>query len=239
MADLSLVSTGKLSVVESFIQETLPAGAAIGAGDVVTFSPTTGKWVKADADATDGNAPLYVALKSVAAGVGLTAIKKGVVDGLDLSALAYGAPVFLSKSAGKIATAVVVGTEVQTVTIGAEATGGTFKLSFRGEQTAAIAHNAAAAAVDAALEALASIGAGNVAVTGDAGGPYTVTFGGALAGEALPLLVLSENKLDGEGADVTIVETTAGISQRQVGYVIPAAYTTLGTAYDKLLAVDC
>lgn len=239
MADLSLVSTGKLSVVESFIQETLPAGAAIGAGDVVTFSPTTGKWVKADADVTDGNAPLYIALKTVAAGVGLTAIKKGVVDGFDLSALAYGDPVFLSKAAGKIATAVAAGAEVQTVTIGAEATGGTFKLSFRGAETAAIAVDAAASAVDTALEALETIGAGNVAVTGDAGGPYTVTFGGALADESLPLLVLSDNSLEGEGADVTIEEATAGISQRQVGYVIPAAYTTLGTAYDKLLAVDC
>lgn len=75
-------------------------------------------------------------------------------------------------------------------------TGGTFTLAFTDpntgatDTTAAIAANATAAAVQTELEALTTIGAGNVAVTGPAGGPYTVDFGvGAYAGVVVPLLV--------------------------------------------------
>ena len=63
----------------------------------------------------------------------------------------------------------------QTVTIGGTPSGGTFTLSYRGATTATIAYNAANTAVDSALEALSTIGTGNVTVTGSAGGPYTVT----------------------------------------------------------------
>ncbi|MGW4119889.1 hypothetical protein [Nocardia sp. NPDC004711] len=62
-----------------------------------------------------------------------------------------------------------------TVTIGGSPTGGTFPLTFNGQTASGIAYNATAAAVQTALEALSSIGAGNVTVTGSAGGPYTVT----------------------------------------------------------------
>ncbi len=240
MADLALVTADKLSVEQSVIQETQAAGEALTAGDLVTFDPATGKFVKADADASDADAPLMVALKSVSAGIGVTAIKKGVVDGFDLSALAYGQAVYLSKTAGKLATAVAGVNEVQTVTITGTPTGGTFTLSFRGEETAALAHNADGAAVQAALVALASIGAGGVTVSGSAGGPSTVTFTGALAGGNVPLLVLSDNSLTGgTDPDATIEAATGGVTQRKVGYVIPAAYTVLGSAYDKLLFVDC
>lgn len=60
-----------------------------------------------------------------------------------------------------------------TVTISAVA--GTVPWTIGG-QTAHIAYNASAATVDAALEALSSVGAGNVTVTGGAGGPYEVTY---------------------------------------------------------------
>jgi hypothetical protein len=73
----------------------------------------------------------------------------------------------------------------QTITI-ADADGGTFTLSFLGQTTSPIAYKAddtgakKAAAVQEALEALSTIGAGNVEVTGAA--PYTVTFKGPLTG---------------------------------------------------------
>lgn len=47
------------------------------------------------------------------------------------------------------------------------ATGGTFTLTFRSQTTSAIAYNASPATVQAALEALSSIGTGNVICTGD------------------------------------------------------------------------
>lgn len=99
--------------------------------------------------------------------------------------------------------------EAQTITINGSPTGGSFTLSFRGETTDAIAHDADAAAIDAALEALSTIGAGNVAVTGS--GPFTATFGGSLADEDLPLLVADGSSLTG-GSDpaVVIAQSAAG-----------------------------
>jgi hypothetical protein len=53
--------------------------------------------------------------------------------------------------------------------------------------TTALAFNATAATVQAALVALGNVGSGNVVVTGPAGGPYALTFGGALTGQPVAL----------------------------------------------------
>lgn len=242
MAIILTAAPGVLSVVESIAQETLPAGGAIVAGNVVTLNPDTGRWMLADADVMDHHAPLYIALKTVAAGVGLTAIKTGVVDGYDLDDLPYGAPVFLSAVAGNLETAILPRTEIQTVTLTNVPTGGTFTLTFRGETTGPIAFDAAFGDVATALEALPTIGAGGVTVAaGAAGGPFTVTFAGTLAGQSVPMLVGDNTLLTGAGVkpEVVVVEATSGISRIRLGYVIPAPHTTLGVAYDKLLFVDC
>ena len=70
----------------------------------------------------------------------------------------------------------------QTVTLAGQIAGDTFTLTLNGATTAPIAVNANAAAVQAALQMLNTIGNGNCSVT-DTGGapPYTVTFTGALA----------------------------------------------------------
>jgi hypothetical protein len=65
------------------------------------------------------------------------------------------------------------------VTLSGTSLGGSFTLTYRGGTTVDLAYNAAAATVQRALEALPSIGPGNVTVTGSAGGPYTVTLAGA------------------------------------------------------------
>jgi sugar lactone lactonase YvrE len=70
--------------------------------------------------------------------------------------------------------------EVQRIRL-LEATGGTFKLKFGGQETSAIPFNAKAGEVKAALEALSSIGAGNVSVTSPKEGEeFFITFTGAL-----------------------------------------------------------
>lgn len=101
-------------------------------------------------------------------------------------------PITLVSLSG-VAAGVVPGVnEVQRITVTTAATpSGTFTLTFNGQTTAPIAYNATAAAVDTALEALSSIGAGNVTTSGGALGasPVTVTFQGALAGTDVPLLV--------------------------------------------------
>lgn len=107
--------------------------------------------------------------------------------------------------------AVVHQNTVQTVTIGGTPTGGTFTLSYGGQTTAAIAYNATSAAVQSALEALTTIGAGNVTVTGSAGGPYTVTFVGTLKNQAIPALTASATGLTGgTSPTVTVAITSTG-----------------------------
>jgi hypothetical protein len=74
--------------------------------------------------------------------------------------------------------------EVQELTV--RASGGTYQLNLGGVPTAPIAYNASAATVQSALEALSSVGAGNVSVSGGPGDalgdtPYAIAFQGALA----------------------------------------------------------
>jgi hypothetical protein len=92
--------------------------------------------------------------------------------------------------------------EVQTITI--DATGGTFTITYEGQTTAAIAENATAAAVQAALEALSNIDPGDVVVTGSAGGPFTLTWDARLGNVAAP--TTDASALTG-GAGTAIVAT--------------------------------
>jgi len=68
---------------------------------------------------------------------------------------------------------------VETLTI-VEATGGSFALSFRSQNTDSIPFNANASAIQSSLESLSTIGTGNVEVSG--AGPFTIAFTGTLAG---------------------------------------------------------
>jgi hypothetical protein len=100
--------------------------------------------------------------------------------------------------------------EVQTLTVTGSPTGGSFKLKFRDRMTASIAYNADAAAIQSALEALSTIGTGNVAVTGT--GPFTLTFQAAKGKQALPNVTLAVNALTGGSSpSVTCVEATPGV----------------------------
>jgi len=132
---------------------------------------------------------------------------------------------------------------VQSLEITGTPTGGTFKLRFKGAETATINHNANAAAMTSALEALSTIGAGNVVVSGT--GPFTITFDGALDGRDQPLVELALNSLTG-GSSPTVVlaiTTLGGYTEfdcipMQAGEVSAYYATTLaGLAGGKL--TDC
>jgi hypothetical protein len=104
--------------------------------------------------------------------------------------------------------------EVQTLTVTGTPTGGTFRLSFRGVQTAAIAFSATAAAIQAALEALSTVGVGNVVCAGGPlpGSPVTITFQGTLAGQNQPMIaVASQAFTGGTTPAATVAETTPGV----------------------------
>lgn len=99
--------------------------------------------------------------------------------------------------------------EVQTITVTGTPAGGTFRLSFRGQATAALAFNANAAAIQAALLDLPGVGPTDLAVTG--AGPFTVTFGGNLAGQSVDQIALDTNSLTGgTNPSVAIATTTQG-----------------------------
>ncbi len=83
--------------------------------------------------------------------------------------------------------------ETQTVGIGSR--GGAVSLSFDGQDTPALPDRATAAQVREALEGLPNLAPGDVQVTGSAGGPWTVKFGGSLAGQNVP-------QISGVGSEV-------------------------------------
>lgn len=112
--------------------------------------------------------------------------------------------------------------EVQTLTI--DATGGTFKLKYDGQVTAAISwsatNNTLRDNVDAALEALTNIGTGGVTTavgTMTAGvGTLTITFTGSLAKKAVNTITVANNSLTGT-ATLSIAETTPGVTATGFG----------------------
>src|SRR5580693_3281982 len=78
--------------------------------------------------------------------------------------------------------------EIQRIAVPAGTYGGAFSLSFGGKSTGNLAYNASAATIQAALQALSTIGAGNVAVIASSTGTWDVTFTGSLAGTSQSLI---------------------------------------------------
>jgi hypothetical protein len=112
--------------------------------------------------------------------------------------------------AGGLGISGVKNDEVERIVV--EASGGTFTISHGSEETAPLPFNATAAQLAAALEGLASIGAGNVFVEGGPGGegggtPYTIVFIGALAQQAITPLTTNRVSLvaDGTGTKLATV----------------------------------
>jgi hypothetical protein len=92
---------------------------------------------------------------------------------------------------------------VQQITL--DATGGTFTLTYSGQETDPLAFDVAPAELQTALEALSRIGPGNVLASGPAGGPYELRFGGALTGRDIAVVEPDDTALDGTVAVTTLV----------------------------------
>lgn len=99
--------------------------------------------------------------------------------------------------------------EQQTVTI--SATGGTFTISYGGQTTTALAYNAAGSVVQAALEALSSIGTGNIAVS-LGGSVYTLTFQNALGNTNVAAVTTNASLLTGGAGTATVATTVPGVA---------------------------
>lgn len=105
--------------------------------------------------------------------------------------------------------------EVQGITFSATPTGGSFKLNYSGEITAAILFSEGSTEVQTALNALASLS--GVTVSGSFAAGFVVTFAGNDGKQEQPILVEDSNTLTNGGAvTITITETTPGEYQAQV-----------------------
>ncbi|MFI2620383.1 hypothetical protein [Streptomyces sp. NPDC018584] len=124
--------------------------------------------------------------------------------------LKSGIPLGKITASGLYAPYAAVTNEVQTLTVTGAPTGGTFTITWSGQTTTALPYNATAAQVQTALEALSNIAPGDVTVTGNAGGPWTLTWGGTQLGEDVAAPTTTESFTGGTTPDITIATTTAG-----------------------------
>ena len=108
--------------------------------------------------------------------------------------------------------------ELQELTVAAE--GGTFSLGFDGQTTAPIAFDASAATVQDELEALSSVPAAGLTVSGGPGGaaPFTIAFEGALGNRNVPLLLSDGSNLTGSEAAPASIAATTITEGRSEGY---------------------
>lgn len=125
--------------------------------------------------------------------------------------------------------------EVQRVTITGTPTGGTFTLTFDGQTTNPIPYNAAASAVQTALEALSNIDPGDVTCGGGPlpGAFVTVTFGGDYASEDVPQMTANSAGLTG-GTTPTVTVTTTTPGSAGAAAQLPEALDPL----DHLLLIE-
>lgn len=109
---------------------------------------------------------------------------------------------------------------VFTLTFAAGTDGGTFKLAKDGYTTAAISwsstNNTLIANIDAALEALPNVPASGVTTAvgtmTNGIGTITVTMAGTLGKRVATPITVADDSLTGSGAEVTIEETTPGVT---------------------------
>jgi hypothetical protein len=102
--EVALTTADRVEVVESIIQMTLPTDEAVTAGMAVRLNTTTGKFTKANGTGAAEARAWGVATKTVASGMPVTAIRKGVMDGWDLSGMSFDDPVYLSDTDGRLST---------------------------------------------------------------------------------------------------------------------------------------
>ncbi len=175
---------------------TLDSGTAITAVIVPRSTPATGapqttpSAVSANIDSIVRSNDTVTVWRRITPGNGTTTCNAAVAAGVATSDIVTISGLIQpeyngmqSISAITAGASQVVDTARQTVTLAAGTAGSTFRLTFSGQQTGAIAFDETPATVQTALAALTSIaGIANVNVTGPAGGPYVVVFRGTFLG---------------------------------------------------------
>lgn len=114
-----------------------------------------------------------------------------------------------SISISRLQAAVAPVNQQQLVTLPGSPTAGNWGLDFHTIPSGSLAYNASAATIETHLEGLPEVGSGNVSVSGDVGGPFTIEFIGDLAGVKVPTLLVSAINLTIPAANILVdVEET-------------------------------
>lgn len=132
--------------------------------------------------------------------------------------------------------------EVQQLTITGSPTGGTFTITYSSQTTGAIAYNATAAEIEAALIALSNIGADDVRVYGSAlpAGTITIHFLNTLGGTNVAQITTTDSLTGGSSPATAVSTLQAGaaayttiaqqpISKSEMNVFIDSTYAALGT----------
>jgi hypothetical protein len=193
------------------VQTALEALSNIAPGDVIVTGDEQGPWTVTFTGALAASNRTQMTIDGTlltgGAGEAVTTVTQG-------QALANVAEVPIDPDIVSVYMGDTLANEAQIVTV--QATGGTFALSFADNAgvthtTAPIAEAAAAATVETALLALACFVTGDVTVTGGAGGPWTVAFGGRYAGNNQPMLVGDGTLLTGITVPaIAVTQSVAG-----------------------------
>ncbi len=151
-------------------------------------------------------------------------------------------PASVTYAKGTILGELVGNDEVQILTPGGTISGGTWTITYAGQTTAAIAYNAAASAIQSALEALSNVGVGGIGVTGGpiSSGVVTLTFRNQLGKTNVAQVTVGTGSLTGTSPTLTPSTTTAG-SAGTPGTFKATVYTaTDGSQVAKcVLQFDC
>ena len=116
--------------------------------------------------------------------------------------------------------------------------GGGYTLSYGGQTTSSIAPTATAASIQAALQGLSSIGAGNAIVSGNPGGPYTIALSGTLSNLAGGALGFTVNASGLTGTGQRAILAPSGLPATwYVGLSTSPAYKENGGRVTEPIAV--
>ena len=122
--------------------------------------------------------------------------------------------------------------EIQLVTPAGLITGGTWTITYDGQTTSALAHNANAATITAALVALSNVASGDMVATGGpiSSAPVTITVAGALAATNVAEVTVDASSLTTTTVTLTPSTVTAGVAAvNEVQTLTPGGVVTGGT----------
>jgi len=104
MALIAVAVAGKIEIVESIQQMTLPAAEAIVAGAPVRIDTSAGTFTNSNGTTAPEARVWGIAVASVAANEPVTAVRRGVLDGFTFSQ-AYDAAIYVADTDGRLGDA--------------------------------------------------------------------------------------------------------------------------------------